>query len=98
MAETEERALVASRTRRSARRPELAPTNVAQPQPIAVDCETAAAMLGNISRTTFLERVTRGELPKPRKIGTRSLWLIEELQAAARALPVTDERPLPKHP
>ena len=67
---------------------------VLTPQPLAVGVETAAAMF-DISRSTFLERVSRGELPKPRKIGARSTWLIEELQAAARALPVSDERPLP---
>jgi predicted DNA-binding transcriptional regulator AlpA len=66
--------------------------------PFAVDVDTAAAMLGGIGRSTFLERVSRGELPKPRKIGARSVWLVEELQAAARALPVSDERPLPKTP
>lgn len=66
--------------------------------PIAVDVETAAAMLGGIGKSTFLERVSRGELPKPRKIGTRSVWLVEELQAVARALPISDERPLPKTP
>ena len=66
--------------------------------PIAVDVETAAAMLGGIGRSTFLERVSRGELPKPRKIGARSVWLVEELQAAARNLSVSDERPLPKNP
>lgn len=65
-------------------------------QPIAVDAVTAAAMLGQISETTFWERVSRGELPKPRKIGRRSLWLVEELHAAARALPISDDRPLPK--
>ena len=64
--------------------------------PIAVDAETAALMLGGISRSTFLERVSRGDLPKPRKIGARSVWLIEELQAAGRALPVSDERPAPR--
>jgi predicted DNA-binding transcriptional regulator AlpA len=64
--------------------------------PIAVDMETAAAMLGKIGRSTFLEKVSRGELPKPRKIGGRSMWLVEELQQAARDLPVSDSRPLPK--
>jgi predicted DNA-binding transcriptional regulator AlpA len=66
--------------------------------PIAVDAETAAAMLGNLGRSTFLERVSRGELPRPRKIGSRSMWLVEELQAAARNLPLSDARPLPMNP
>ena len=64
--------------------------------PIAVDSDTAAAMLGGIGRSTFLAKVSRGELPKPRKIGARSLWLVEELLDAARALPVSDDTPLPK--
>lgn len=67
-------------------------------QPIAVDSETAAAMLGQIGRSTFLERVSRGELPKPRKIGARSMWLVEELQEAVRNLPVSDSLPLPRNP
>jgi predicted DNA-binding transcriptional regulator AlpA len=62
-------------------------------QPIAVDSDTAAAMLGGISRSTFLERVSRGTLPRPRKIGARSVWLVEELIAAARALPLADDLP-----
>jgi predicted DNA-binding transcriptional regulator AlpA len=66
--------------------------------PIAVDVETAAAMLGGIGRSTFLTRVSRGELPKPRKIGARSMWLVEELQQAARDLPISDSLPLPKNP
>lgn len=64
--------------------------------PITVDAETAAAMMGNLGRSTFLERVSRGELPKPRKIGSRSMWLVEELLEAARNLPVSDSRPLPR--
>lgn len=64
--------------------------------PLAVDAETAAAMF-SIARSTFLERVSRGDMPRPRKIGTRSAWLVEELQAAARALPVSDERPAPSN-
>lgn len=71
-------------------------TTALTPQPIAVDVEMAAAMLGGIGRSTFLERVSRGELPKPRKIGSRSMWLVEELQAAARGLPISDPRPLPR--
>jgi predicted DNA-binding transcriptional regulator AlpA len=55
--------------------------------PIAVDVETAAAMLGGIGRSTLLGHVSRGDLPKPRKIGARSVWLVEELVASARSLP-----------
>lgn len=66
--------------------------------PIAVDAPTAAAMLGQIGESTFLERVSRGELPRPRKLGRRSMWLVEDLLAAARDLPVSDDRPAPKSP
>jgi len=65
--------------------------------PIAVDAKTAAALL-SVGRSTFLERVSRGELPRPRKLGARSVWLVEELQAAAQALPLADDRPLPATP
>ena len=42
-------------------------------QPIAVDDKTAAEMLGGIARSTFLERVRDGTLPKPRRLGGRSM-------------------------
>ena len=64
--------------------------------PIAVDAPTAAEMLGQLGESTFLERVSRGELPRPRKLGRRSMWLVEDLLAAARALPVSDDTPAPK--
>lgn len=64
------------------------------PQPIAVDADTAAAML-SIGRSTFLARVSRGMMPRPRKIGHRSAWLVEELTEAARNLPVSDSTPDP---
>lgn len=63
-------------------------------EPIAVDAAAAAQMMGGIGRSTFLDRVSRGELPRPRKIGSRSVWLVEELIVAARGLPVADDRPL----
>lgn len=66
--------------------------------PIAVDGKTAAEILGNLGYSTFLAKVAAGELPKPRKVGARSMWLVEELQAAARSLPISDDTPLPKSP
>lgn len=63
--------------------------------PLAVNSATAAAMLGQISETTFFEKVSRGELPKPRKIGQRSVWLVAELEAAANNLPISDDKPQP---
>lgn len=64
--------------------------------PIAVDAPTAAEMLGQMAKSTFLARVARGELPRPRRLGGRSMWLVEDLLAAARALPVSDDTPAPK--
>ena len=62
---------------------------------LAVNVETAAAMF-SVARSTFLERVRLGDLPKPRKIGARSVWLVEELRQAARELPLADDRPAPR--
>jgi predicted DNA-binding transcriptional regulator AlpA len=62
---------------------------------LSVNSATAAAMF-EVSETTFFEWVRRGLLPKARKIGSRSVWLVAELQAAADALPVSDDTPLPK--
>jgi len=64
-------------------------------EPLAVDVKMAAAIF-SISRSTFLERVSRGDLPKPRKLGARSVWLVEELRQAARELPLADDRPAPR--
>jgi predicted DNA-binding transcriptional regulator AlpA len=65
------------------------------PPKIAVSSATAAAMF-EISETLFFKHVALGELPRPRKIGGRSVWLVNELQEAARALPVSDNRPKPR--
>jgi len=64
--------------------------------PIAVDDLTAAQMLGNLSRSTFHARVRDGSLPPARKLGGRTVWLVEELLEAVRALPVNDGMPLPR--
>jgi predicted DNA-binding transcriptional regulator AlpA len=64
--------------------------------PIAVDDLTAAEMLGGLARSTFHERVRDGSLPKPRRLGGRNMWLVEELLEAVRALPVNDGMPPPK--
>lgn len=66
---------------------------IVQIAPIAVDCETAAAMLGGIGRSTFLQWVSRGLLPRPRKLGNRSMWLVSELNEAAAKLPAYDDTP-----
>lgn len=68
-------------------------TAIVQAAPIAVDSDTAAAMLGGIGRSTFLQWVSRGLLPRPRKLGNRSMWLVSELNEAAAKLPAYDDKP-----
>lgn len=68
-------------------------TAIVQAAPIAVDSDTAAAMLGGIGRSTFLQWVSRGVLPRPRKLGNRSMWLVSELTEAAASLPAYDDKP-----
>jgi predicted DNA-binding transcriptional regulator AlpA len=66
-----------------------------QTPPIALRREAAAAALG-MSISLFEREVTRGKLPKPRKLADRSSgWLYDELKAAANALPVSDIPPGP---
>ncbi|MEY2892725.1 MAG: hypothetical protein RJA98_2633 [Pseudomonadota bacterium] len=61
--------------------------------PITVDSATAAQMMGNLGKSTFLAYVSRGQMPRPRKIGSRSMWLVSELQEAALKLAVADDTP-----
>ena len=61
-------------------------------QPIAVDRDTAAAML-SLARSTFEQHVSRGLLPRQRQLGGRAVWLVDELRAAAHALPVSELLP-----
>jgi predicted DNA-binding transcriptional regulator AlpA len=63
-------------------------------EPIAVDREQAAALLC-ISRSHFEAHVARGDLPQPRKIGGRAVWLVSDLRDAAHELPVSDLLPPP---
>ena len=63
-------------------------------EPISVGRDHAAAMLG-IGLSHFATHVTRGTLPMPRQIGGRAVWLVEELRAAANALPVSELLPPP---
>lgn len=57
---------------------------------ICVSKSSAAAML-NLSPGKFSELVLSGEMPKPRCVGTRRLWLVNELYSCAAALPSQDE-------
>lgn len=44
-------------------------------------------LLGTLSRAAFYAAIKRGELPPPRKLGSRSLWSKEQLLDAVAALP-----------
>jgi hypothetical protein len=57
---------------------------------ICVNKSSAAAML-NLSPGKFSELITAGAMPKPRCVGSRRLWLVNELYAFAAALPSQDE-------
>lgn len=63
-------------------------------EPIAVGRDEAAAMF-SIGVSTFELRVSRGELPQPRQLGGRAVWLVDELRAAAASLPVSAMLPPP---
>ena len=57
---------------------------------ICVSKSSAAAML-NLSPNKFSELVLSGAMPKPRCVGSRRLWLVNELYTCAAALPSQDE-------
>jgi predicted DNA-binding transcriptional regulator AlpA len=63
-------------------------------EPIAVGRDHAAELLG-LARSTFEIRVARRELPQPRQLGGRAVWLVRELREAAEALPVSEMLPPP---
>jgi len=58
--------------------------------PICVSKGSAAAML-SLSPGKFSELVQTGAMPQPRCVGTHRLWLVNELQVSATALPSQDE-------
>lgn len=65
-------------------------------EPIAVDRNAAAALLG-IGVSTLEDYSARGILPRQRMLGGNARWLVEELRAAAHALPVSAMLPPPMH-
>ena len=52
----------------------------------------AADYVGS-SPTTFDELVKNNQMPKPKKIGNRNVWDMDELNAAFDALPRKGEKP-----
>ena len=50
--------------------------------------EAEAALYVGLGSTTFRELVNKGVMPRPRVIGSRRLWDIDDLDAAFRSLPL----------
>lgn len=46
--------------------------------------DEACKLCGNLSRGAFYNAISRGDLPRPKKIGNRSIWLKSELLNALR--------------
>mgnify|MGYP000976054062 CR=1 FL=1 len=46
-----------------------------------ISADEARHLLGGIGRTKFWSMIRTGELPKPLKLGTRSLWRLRDVQA-----------------
>ena len=49
--------------------------------------ESEAAIYLSLSATFFRTLVERGVMPRPRIVGTRRIWDVDELDIAFRALP-----------
>lgn len=81
----------------AADRAKKSPASLVHIEPFAVDRATAATLLG-IGVSTFEGHVSRGKLPKPRQLGGRAVWLVDELRQAARDLPVSEMLPPPSAP
>jgi excisionase family DNA binding protein len=53
--------------------------------------EAEAALYIGLGASKFRELVEEGTMPRPRLIGTRRIWDIDDIDAAFRALPVEGE-------
>lgn len=78
----------------STARTKAEPVTMIRIEPILVGRASGAMLLG-IGISTFEAWVARGLLPKPRQLGGRALWVVDELRAAALALPVSELLPPP---
>ena len=64
-------------------------------KPLYLASAQAASFL-SLSESMLIKLVAQGSLPKPRKLSTgRSAWLVEELEAWGKSLPVSDLLPPP---
>jgi predicted DNA-binding transcriptional regulator AlpA len=59
--------------------------------PFTLNRAEAAAYVG-VSPNIFDAMVKKGDMPRPRAIGARRLWIRDELERAARELPSDDDR------
>ena len=67
--------------------------NIVTIRPMYLAKPNAAAYL-SLSESAFDVLVSRGEISKPRKLSPgRSAWLVEELEAWGRELPISDLLP-----
>lgn len=71
----------------------MSKTPVIQIEPLYLASAQAAAFL-SLSESMLAKLVAQGSAPKPRKLSAgRSAWLVEELKAWGKALPVSDLLP-----
>lgn len=62
-------------------------------KPLYLASAQAASFL-SLSESMLIKLVAQGSLPKPRKLSAgRSAWLVEELEAWGKSLPVSDLLP-----
>lgn len=62
------------------------PHNTVSPRPLAVSITEASRLLG-LGRTKIHALIAAGELAAPRKVGTRSLFIVSDLERFLLALP-----------
>jgi predicted DNA-binding transcriptional regulator AlpA len=60
--------------------------------------EAEAALYIGLGASKFRELVIAGTMPRPRLIGTRRVWDIDDIDAAFRALPVEGEAAQDRNP
>lgn len=78
-------------------RTKTTPATIVRIEPISVGRDDAALLLG-IGVSTLEQHVSRGLLPRPRQLGGRAVWLVEELRKAAHGLPISELLPPPSAP
>lgn len=64
---------------------------VIRPQPQQALSSAEAAYFVGLGETFFRSLVAQGKMPRPRVIGSRKLWDVDELAASFKALPKDGE-------